>query len=224
MREPYELLIFDWDGTLMDSTAAIAGALQDACADLALPVPPLREARYVIGLGLTDAMRHILPDLPESEYPKVVDRYRVHFLRRDGGTVLFDGARELIVELHARGYLLAVATGKSRRGLDRALRQTGLGTFFHFTRCADEGFAKPHPGMLTAILDMLAIPATNALMIGDTTHDLTMAGAAGVAAVAVTHGAHERQALAACNPVLMVGDLRGLRDWLLPQTESQAEF
>ncbi len=224
MREPYELLIFDWDGTLMDSAAAIAEALQDACADLGLPVPPTTEARYVIGLGLTDAMRHILPDLPESEYPRVVDRYRVHFLRRDGGTTLFDGARDMIEALHARGYLLAVATGKSRRGLDRALHDTGLGAFFHVTRCADEGFAKPHPGMLTAILDTLATPAGKALMIGDTTHDLTMAGAAGVDAVALTHGAHEREALAACKPMLMVDELQTLRDWLLPQAESRQKL
>lgn len=217
MRERYELLIFDWDGTLMDSAAAIAEALQQSCADLGLPVPPTREARYVIGLGLTDAMRHILPDLPESEYPKVVDRYRLHFLRRDGGTTLFDGARELIEALHAQGYLLAVATGKSRRGLDRALQDTGLGSHFHVTRCADEGFAKPHPGMLTAILDDLATPAGKALMIGDTTHDLTMAAAAGVDAVAITHGAHEPEALAACKPRRIVDGLPELREWLLPQ-------
>lgn len=216
MRDPFELLIFDWDGTLMDSAAAIAEALQAACADLDLPIPPTAEARYVIGLGLTDAMRHILPGLPESEYPKVVDRYRVHFLRRDGGTTLFEGAREMIEALNDRGYMLAVATGKSRRGLDRALQETGLGKFFDITRCADEGFAKPHPGMLMAILDALAVPASKALMIGDTTHDLNMATAAGVAAAAITHGAHERGALVDCKPLVLVDDVQGLRDWLLP--------
>ncbi len=216
MREPFELLIFDWDGTLMDSAAAIAEALQAACADLDLPIPPTREARYVIGLGLTDAMRHILPDLPESEYPRVVDRYRVHFLKRDGGTTLFAGARGMIEELSDHGYQLAVATGKSRRGLDRALDETGMRRFFDITRCADEGFAKPHPGMLMAILDSLATPASKALMIGDTTHDLTMANAAGVASAAITHGAHEREALVDCKPVVMVDDVQGLRNWLLP--------
>ena len=216
MREPFELLIFDWDGTLMDSAAAIAEALQAACADLDLPIPPTREARYVIGLGLTDAMRHILPDLPESEYPRVVDRYRVHFLKRDGGTTLFTGARGMIEELSDHGYQLAVATGKSRRGLDRALDETGMRRFFDITRCADEGFAKPHPGMLMAILDSLATPASKALMIGDTTHDLTMANAAGVASAAITHGAHEREALVDCKPVVMVDDVQGLRNWLLP--------
>lgn len=218
MRKPYELLIFDWDGTLMDSAAAIAEALQAACADLDLPVPPTSEARYVIGLGLTDAMKHILPDLPEGDYPKVVDRYRVHFLQRDDGTTLFDGAREMIEDLRERGYMLAVATGKSRRGLDRALQDTGLRSFFDTTRCADEGFAKPHPGMLVTILDTLATQAEHALMIGDTTHDLNMANAARVPAVAITHGAHERDALAACKPLIMVEGIQQLRDWLLPAT------
>jgi len=216
MRSPYELLIFDWDGTLMDSTAAIAEAIQEACADLGLPVPPTLQARYVIGLGLTDAMRHILPDLPDSEYPKVVDRYRLHFLRRDGGTTLFPGAQEMIEDLRERGYMLAVATGKSRRGLDRALEATGLRGLFDATRCADEGFAKPHPGMLMTILDTLATPSEKALMIGDTTHDLTMANAAGVASAAITHGAHEREALVNCQPLVMVNNLQELREWLLP--------
>ena len=216
MRSPYELLIFDWDGTLMDSAAAIAEAIQAACADLDLPVPPTAQARYVIGLGLTDAMRHILPDLPETEYPRIVERYRLHFLKRDGGTTLFAGAREMIEDLRDCGYMLAVATGKSRRGLDRALEGTGLRGFFDATRCADEGFAKPHPGMLMNILDTLATSSDKALMIGDTTHDLTMANAASVAAAAITHGAHEREALAQCQPLVMVNNLQELREWLLP--------
>lgn len=216
MRSPYELLIFDWDGTLMDSAAAIAEAIQAACADLDLPVPPTAQARYVIGLGLTDAMRHILPDLPETEYPRIVERYRLHFLKRDGGTTLFAGAREMIEDLRDCGYMLAIATGKSRRGLDRALEGTGLRGFFDATRCADEGFAKPHPGMLMNILDTLATSSDKALMIGDTTHDLTMANAASVAAAAITHGAHEREALAQCQPLVMVNNLQELREWLLP--------
>lgn len=214
MHPRFELLVFDWDGTLMDSAAAIAEALQAACADLGLPVPATATARYVIGLGLTDTMKHILPDMDPADYGKVVDRYRVHFLRRDAATVLFDGARELIGELHADGYQLAVATGKSRRGLDRALQASGLGGFFHATRCADEGFAKPHPGMLHAVMDRLAVEPERTLMIGDTTHDLEMAHAAGVGAVAVTHGAHEREALAQCRPLAMLDEVRGLRAWL----------
>lgn len=215
MRGPFELLVFDWDGTLMDSAAAIAESLQAACAELALPVPDDTQARYVIGLGLTDAMKHILPDLPPAEYPKVVDRYRIHFLKRDGGTTLFRGAAEMIRELHDAGFQLAIATGKSRRGLDRALAATGIGGFFQTTRCADEGFAKPHPGMLTAVIDTLAGEVETTVMIGDTTHDLEMANAAGVGGVAVTYGAHEREALADCRPLAMIDDVSGLRDWLL---------
>ena len=215
MPRQFELLVFDWDGTLMDSAAAISESLQAACTELGLPVPSRERARYVIGLGLTDALAYVLPGLPEAEYPQVLDRFRVHFLLRDAGTTLFPGAADMIRELHATGFMLAVATGKSRRGLDRALQETGLKDFFHATRCADEGFSKPHPGMLQAVMDTLATPHTATVMIGDTTHDLTMANAAGVAAVAVTYGAHERAALTACNPLAMMDELQGLRSWLL---------
>lgn len=217
MRRRFELLVFDWDGTLMDSAAAISESLQAACADLGLPVPSSQRARYVIGLGLKDALRYVLPDLPEAEYPRLLDRYRVQFLQRDGGTTLFPGAAEMIRDLHADGFLLAVATGKSRRGLDRALEETGLGDFFDTTRCADEGFSKPHPGMLEAVMDALVTPPAATVMIGDTTHDLEMANAAGVAAVAVTYGAHDRPALAACRPLAMIDELQGLRAWLSGQ-------
>ncbi len=215
MPRQFELLVFDWDGTLMDSAAAISESLQAACTELGLPVPSREQARYVIGLGLTDALTYVLPELPEAEYPRVLDHFRVHFLRRDAETTLFPGAADMIRELHATGFMLAVATGKSRRGLDRALRETGLQDFFHATRCADEGFSKPHPGMLEAVMDTLATPQAATVMIGDTTHDLEMANAAGVAAVAVTYGAHERAALTACKPLAMVDELQGLRGWLL---------
>jgi len=215
MPRPFELLVFDWDGTLMDSAAAISESLQEACTELGLPVPSRERARYVIGLGLTDALAHVLPELPEADYPKVLDHFRVHFLRRDAGTTLFPGAADMIRELRDGGFKLAVATGKSRRGLDRALQETGLKDFFHATRCADEGFSKPHPGMLEAVMGALATPPAATVMIGDTTHDLEMARAAGVAAVAVTYGAHERAALTACRPLLMVDELQGLRSWLM---------
>ncbi len=121
----------------------------------------------------------------------------------------------MICELHDCGFLLAVATGKSRRGLDRALQETGLAGYFHATRCADEGFSKPHPGMLQAVMDALTAGPDATVMIGDTTHDLEMAGAAGVASVAVTYGAHEKMALSACKPLAMLDEIQGLRDWLL---------
>ncbi len=215
MPRKFELLVFDWDGTLMDSAASIAESLQAACAELDLPVPSMTQARHVIGLGLTDAMKYLLPDLPRAEYAKVVDRYRVHFLRRDGGTTLFPGAATMIRELHGAGFLLAVATGKSRRGLDRALAATGVGEYFHTTRCADEGFAKPHPGMLQAVMENLMATPAATLMIGDTTHDLEMAQAAGVAALAVSYGAHEREALVRQQPLAIIDTPPALHDWLV---------
>lgn len=214
MSKKFELLVFDWDGTLMDSAAAIVESLQAACLELDLPVPSMERARFVIGLGLTDAMKYLLPDLPATDYAKVVDRYRVHFLHRDGGTTLFPGAAAMIRELHDAGFLLAVATGKSRRGLDRALAATGVGDYFHVTRCADEGFAKPHPGMLQAVMESLTATPAGTLMIGDTTHDLEMAQAAGVAALAVTYGAHDREALVRQQPLAIIDTPPALRAWL----------
>ncbi|MBY0266212.1 MAG: HAD-IA family hydrolase [Burkholderiales bacterium] len=214
MPKRFELVVFDWDGTLMDSAAAIAEAIQEACRDLGQPVPDDERARYVIGLGLNDALAHVAPGLDVADYPRMIDRYRVHFLRRDGGTKLFDGARELLDELRDEGYLLGVATGKSRRGLDRAMADSGLAGFFDMTRCADEGHSKPHPGMLQAIIDGLATTPEQTLMIGDTTHDVQMAQAAGASALALTHGAHGREALQSSAPLALLDDLPALRLWL----------
>ena len=214
MARKFDLLVFDWDGTLMDSAAAIAASLQSACRDLDLPVPSEEKARYVIGLGLNDAMSHILPGLEAARYPGVVERYRVHFLKHDAGTTLFRGAAETVTALRETGYLLAVATGKSRRGLERALVATGLKPFFHATRCADEGYSKPHPGMLQGLIEELGATSGRTLMIGDTTHDMEMAQAAGVQRLGVTYGAHPREALLDYDPVACVDDIEGLRQWL----------
>jgi phosphoglycolate phosphatase len=214
MPRRFDLLIFDWDGTLMDSAACIAASLQAACADLGHAVPSDRDARYVIGLGLNDAMAHILPGLDPSAYPPVTERYRHHFLQRDAATTLFCGAAEMLVALREAGYLLAVATGKSRRGLDRAIEATGLAGVFHSTRCADEGHSKPDPRMLHRLLDTLGVAPERALMIGDTTHDMQMARAAGVERLAVAHGAHERAELLAYEPLACVQDCAELRAWL----------
>lgn len=214
MPSRFDLLVFDWDGTLMDSASTIVASLQAACADLGLPVPSDESARYVIGLGLPDAMRHILPDLDPARFAEVVERYRHHYLLRDAGTVLFAGAAETVMELHASGFLLAIATGKSRRGLERALQATGLADYFHATRCADEGFSKPHPGMLEYLMDALGADRGRTLMIGDTTHDLEMAQNAAVASVAVAYGAHPREALLRFAPVACVSEFAELRKWL----------
>jgi phosphoglycolate phosphatase len=210
----YDLIVFDWDGTLMDSAAAIVTSLQGACRDLDLPVPDDERARYIIGLGLHDALSHILPGLDAAQYPRVAERYRHHFLALDGGTTLFPGIAEIVASLHGAGYQLAIATGKSRRGLARALAATGLESYFHASRCADEGHTKPHPGMLQAVMHELAAASDRTLMIGDTTHDLEMARAAGVAALGVAYGAHARDALQACGPLACVASVAELRDWL----------
>ena len=214
MARQFDLLVFDWDGTLMDSAACIAGALQAACRDLAFPVPSERDARYIIGLGLNDALAHILPGLAPTEDPRVVERYRHHFLLGDQETGLFEGAADMLAELHRAGHLLAVATGKSRRGLERALQATAIGPYFHATRCADEGFSKPHPGMLQWLIAELKTTPERTLMIGDTTHDMQMARAAGVARLAVAHGAHEACDLLTYEPLACVADCAALRKWL----------
>ena len=210
----FDLVVFDWDGTLMDSAAAITLSLQSACRDLDLPVPGEERARYVIGLGLDDAMSHILPGLDASHYPRVRERYRVHFLAHDAGTALFPGAAETVTALHEAGFLLAVATGKSRRGLDRALGSTGLQPYFHATRCADEASSKPHPAMLLELMGELGVARDRTLMIGDTTHDMGMARAAGVARLAATYGAHAKEALLEYEPLACVGNFDELRRWL----------
>jgi phosphoglycolate phosphatase len=214
MRRNFDLLVFDWDGTLVDSAAHIVGSIQAACRDLDLPVPEEASARYVIGLGLQDALEHVLPDLDASRYAEVAERYRIHFLGSDQGSRLFPQVEEGIARLDDDGILLAVATGKSRRGLDRSLQLTGLTRRFAASRCADEGFPKPHPDMLERLMYMLGVPRERTLMIGDTTHDLNMAGNAGTAAVAVAYGAHSRPALEALSPLACVDSFGALLEWL----------
>ena len=211
----YRLLVFDWDGTLLDSAAAISEALQLACVDMGLERPSDERARHIIGLGLNDALRYLVPELAQHDYAKLVERYRVHFLARDGSTLLFPGVASALEKLEDEGHLLAIATGKSRRGLERALERTGVRARFAASRCADEGFSKPHPGMLQAVMDELSIPADSTLMIGDTTHDLVMAANAGVRSVAVSYGAHPRDALIALRPEACIDSTRELLQWLL---------
>ena len=214
MGKRFELLVFDWDGTLMDSTAVIVASLQAACADLGLAVPSEASARHIIGLGLDDAMAHVLPQVDAAEYPRIVERYRYHFRLRDPATPLFPGTEHALRALGAAGHLLAIATGKSRRGLDRALDSTGLRAVFHATRCGDEATGKPHPGMLNDLIAMLGADAARTLMVGDTTHDLEMARNAGVASVAVTYGAHPRAQLEAHNPLACIEEPHALWQWL----------
>jgi phosphoglycolate phosphatase len=214
MTRRFELLVFDWDGTVMDSTSHIARSIQAACRDLGLRVPSDEQASHIIGLGLHDAMRYLLPDLTVEDFPRVVERYRFHFLAGDRDVTLFSGVREGLAQLGMRGYLLAVATGKSRQGLDRALADSGLAGCFHASRCADEGMPKPHPEMLEVLMDTFAVGRERTLMIGDTTHDLDMARNAGVTALAVTYGAHDVDKLKAAGPEALAGSFAEVMAWL----------
>jgi phosphoglycolate phosphatase len=214
-KRPFDLVVFDWDGTVVDSTAMIARCIQRAASDLGLAMPSIEQASHVIGLGLQDALARAVPDLPLARIEEFSARYRFHYFACEPEIVLFDGVRELLVELAEGGAKLAVATGKSRRGLDRAFGATGLGMFFSASRCADETHPKPHPAMLFELTGQLDVAVGRTVMIGDTTHDLAMARAAGTAAIAVTYGAHPREQLAALEPLGLAESVEGLRRWLL---------
>jgi len=218
-RERFRLIVFDWDGTLIDSTAAIVQAIQASAADLALPVPTRERASHVIGLGLLEAIHFAVPAIAREQVPAYVERYRYHYLRRDAHLVPFEGVPELLTELIDSGAWLAVATGKSRAGLDRALVQMGWAGRFLTTRCADEGAPKPDPWMLRDICDELGLDPAEALMVGDTTHDLGMARAAGARAIAVTYGAHPREELEAEPSLVLVDSVAELREALLARLE-----
>lgn len=213
-RKQFDLIVFDWDGTLMDSTATIVASMQAAARDLGLPVPNDRAASYVIGLGLQEAMQAVLPDLDPKSYPRMVERYRYHYLSQDQTLTLFDGVTEMLEDLSAQGYFLAVATGKSRVGLNRALSTAKLMSVFDATRCADETFSKPHPAMLQEITRELGQDMRRTVMIGDTTHDLLMAGNAGAAAIGVHYGAHPRTELEAMSPMFGANSIIHLHAWL----------
>lgn len=215
MGNRFDLVVFDWDGTLMDSTASITAAIRSACADLGLTVPSVEAARHVIGMGLAEALRYAVPELSEADYPRLAERYRFHYLARDQELVLFDGVEDLLHALREQGFLLAVATGKSRRGLDRVLAQTGLAPLFEATRCADECFSKPHPAMLLELMDELGVGPERTLMIGDTTHDLLMAANAGTQALGLSYGAHPVEQLEGALPLAVLDSTEGLRRWLV---------
>ena len=212
----FELIVFDWDGTLMDSEARIVGCLRRAFRELEQPVPPPEEARDVIGLGLDQAMRRLHPSADVTLRGELSRRYRYLFLRADpSASPLFEGARETVAELHRRELLLAVATGKSRVGLEQALDDSGLRGYFHAQRCAEQTQSKPHPQMLLEILDELGVRAEDALMVGDTEYDMQMARNAGVPAVAVSYGVHEPERLLAHGPLACLDRISDLPDWLL---------
>ncbi|MBI2278346.1 MAG: HAD-IA family hydrolase [Dechloromonas sp.] len=210
----YELVVFDWDGTLLDSAGAIVLAIQSACRDLGLAIPDDARARHVIGLGLVDALRLAVPDLQPESYQAMVERYRFHYLSGDHQLTLFPGVREMLARLQAAGHILSVATGKSRQGLDRALDHSGLRPLFQASRCADECHSKPHPQMLDELMAEFGVAAGSTVMIGDTSHDLQMASNAGVDSLAVTYGAHPHEHLLEHRPLACLHSVRELDQWL----------
>ena len=160
-------------------------------------------------------MRVALPGIDPAYYPKIVERYRYHYLKRDSQLILFDGVREMLTDLSERGFTMAVATGKSRAGLNRAFRDSQLGPLFHSSRCADETFSKPHPAMLMELTDELGHDMHRTVMIGDTTHDLQMAVNAGASGVAVHYGAHSPDSLKVLNPMYAANSVEELHAWLI---------
>jgi phosphoglycolate phosphatase len=213
-RKQFDLIVFDWDGTLMDSTATIVKCIQAAAKDLGLPIPGREQAAHVIGLGMGEAMQVAMPGLDPKMYPRIMERYRYHYLAKDHELTLFDGVPEMLQDLSQQGYFLAVATGKSRVGLNRSLNAAGLLSTFDATRCADETFSKPHPAMLQELTRELGQDLRRTVMIGDTTHDLMMAQNAGSSGIAVEYGAHPLDQLAACKPVFSARTVPQLHQWL----------
>lgn len=211
----FDLVVFDWDGTLVDSTALIADAIQAACRELGEPAPGDAAARYVIGLGFASAVRHVAPQLDPAAYPTFSAAYRKHYLAGEDRIALFDGVPAMLRDLDDAGYKLAIATGKSRSGLQHALTRSRLDSIFHATRCADEGPPKPHPDMLHNLMRFLCVEPERTLMIGDTSHDLELARNAGAHGVAVTYGAHPADDLARLAPLAIVDSVAALRAWLV---------
>jgi phosphoglycolate phosphatase len=211
----FDLIAFDWDGTLFDSTGLIVQCIQAACCDCGVPVPSDEQAAYVIGLGLHDAMRHAVPDLPPERYPELGHRYRHHYFARQQELVLFEGTLAMLQDLRARQHWLAVATGKGRRGLDEALAHSDLKGMFDGTRTADETASKPHPLMLQELMREFGVEPERTVMIGDTTHDLQLAVNAGVARVGVAYGAHDHEEFVPFGPLFVAHSTTELHRWLL---------
>ena len=211
----FDLIAFDWDGTLFDSTQIIVRSIQLAVADVGGTVPSNEAASYVIGLGLMEALAHAAPDVPQARYPELGKRYRHHYAVHQNDITLFEGVVPLLLDLKERGHLLTVATGKSRRGLDEALQAVELKGCFDSSRTADETAGKPHPRMLHELMSEFGVKPERTLMIGDTTHDLQMALNAGCASVGVSYGAHEPTAFEPLKPRVVAHSVQELQRWLL---------
>ncbi|HQQ71775.1 MAG TPA: HAD-IIIA family hydrolase [Alicycliphilus sp.] len=211
----FDLIAFDWDGTLFDSTAIIVRSIQDAVRDLGCTVPSDEAAAWVIGMALPQALAHAAPDVPREKYTELSNRYRYHYLKHQDDLSLFDGVLPMLQSLRQRGHLLAVATGKSRRGLDQVLDMVQLRGMFDGSRTADETAGKPNPLMLQELMAEFGVAPGRLLMIGDTTHDLEMARNAGCASVGVGYGAHDAAEFPTLAPLCVAPSVAVLQHWLL---------
>ncbi len=211
----FDLIAFDWDGTLFDSTAIITRCIQMAVVDVGGRMPSEKDAAYVIGLGLMQALAHAAPDVPVEKYPELGSRYKHHYFAHQNDINLFEGVLAMLADLKACNHVLTVATGKSRRGLDEALRASELQGLFDGSRTADETAGKPHPLMLQELMQEFGVAPERVLMVGDTTHDLQMALNAGCPSVGVSYGAHEPEAFAQLSPRFVAHSVADLHTWLL---------
>ena len=211
---PYKLIVFDWDGTLMDSVARIVSCFQAAAADLEIEPLTVDAIRHVIGIGMREAVAELLPNGDSEQHEALISRYRYH---DSGGNAtpsgLFGGVLELLQGLEEDGYYLGVATSKGRRGLDRVLDATATRRFFHATRTADEAFSKPHPQMLLDVMERVGVEPRDTLMVGDTEYDMHMAHNARAHALAVSYGAHDRKRLLECRPLDCLDSVSQLIEW-----------
>lgn len=210
----FDLVVFDWDGTLFDSTGLIVRCIQSACADLGVAVPTPERASYVIGLGLRDALQHAVPDLEANRYGELAQRYRHHYVSAQNELSLFPGTLEMLGELKSRHHWLGVATGKGRQGLDEALSRAQLTGVFDGTRTADETASKPDPRMLLELIAEFGVDPRRTLMIGDTTHDLQLALNAGTASLGVSFGAHDPESFGQYGPLEVLHSTAELSRWL----------
>ena len=215
MPKQFDLIVWDWDGTLADSTGMITNALLKAADQVGLPAITALEASNIIGLGLRESIHALYGDIPAEKAQALARQYSVNYYAGESEILLFEGAADTIIELSKRGFKLAVATGKGRRGLNLALEHCALGKYFHATRTVDECFSKPHPQMLDELMDNLVVLPERTLMIGDTSYDLQMAKNADVSAVGVTYGAQPAEQWQDLNPIEQFNDFVGLSKWLL---------
>jgi phosphoglycolate phosphatase len=211
----FDLIAFDWDGTLYDSTRIIVRCIQSAVVDVGGQKPTDEQAAYVIGMALMPALAHAAPDVPKEKYPMLGERYRHYYAKHHEDLSLFEGVLPMLQALRERQHTLAVATGKSRKGLDDALLQVEIRGMFDGSRTADETAGKPNPRMLHELMAEFGVPPERTLMIGDTTHDLEMAHNAGCASVAVSYGAHGTSDFGRWKPLTVAHNVSELHDWLI---------